>query len=38
MLYVPKAFAHGYQTIEDNTEVFYQMSAAYSPESGRGMR
>lgn len=38
MLYIPKDFAHGFQTLEDDTEVFYQMSAAYSPESGRGVR
>jgi len=38
MLYVPKDFAHGFQTLQDNTEVFYQMSTPYSPESGRGLR
>ena len=38
MLYVPKDFAHGFQTLEDRTEVFYQMSTPYSPESGRGLR
>ena len=38
MLYVPEGFAHGYQTLEDNTEVFYQVSAFYNPESERGLR
>ena len=38
MLYVPEKFAHGFVTLEDNTEVFYQMSAFYSPESARGFR
>lgn len=37
-LYVPEGFAHGFQTLEDNTEVFYQMSAAYAPPLGRGVR
>lgn len=38
MLYVPKGFAHGFQTLTDNTEVFYQMSEFYSPEHSRGVR
>jgi dTDP-4-dehydrorhamnose 3,5-epimerase len=38
MLYVPEAFAHGFQTLEDDTEIFYQMSCAYSPGHGRGLR
>lgn len=38
MLYVPEGFAHGYQTLEDNTEVFYQMSQFYTPEYARGVR
>ncbi len=37
-LYVPKGFAHGFQTLENETEVFYQMSSPYVPESGRGVR
>jgi len=38
MLYVPEGFAHGFLTLEDNTEVFYQISEFYSPEHGRGVR
>ena len=38
MLYVPEGVAHGFQTLEDNTEVFYQMSEFYAPESARGVR
>lgn len=38
MLYVPEGFAHGFQTLEDNTEVFYQMSEIYSLENSRGVR
>ena len=38
MLYVPKDFAHGFQTLEDATEIFYQMSSPYVPDSGRGVR
>ena len=38
MLYVPKGVAHGFLTLEDDTEVFYQMSAPYHPDAGRGLR
>jgi dTDP-4-dehydrorhamnose 3,5-epimerase len=38
MLYVPENFAHGYQTLADNTEVFYQVSQFYSPGSEQGLR
>jgi dTDP-4-dehydrorhamnose 3,5-epimerase len=38
MLYVPEGVAHGYQTLEDESEVFYQMSAAYAPTHARGVR
>lgn len=38
MLYVPKDFAHGFQTLENETEVFYQMSSPFVPDSGRGAR
>jgi dTDP-4-dehydrorhamnose 3,5-epimerase len=37
-LYVPAMFAHGFQTLEDDTEVFYQMSEFYAPHSARGLR
>ena len=38
MLYVPESFAHGFLTLEDNSEVFYQMSEFYSAEHARGVR
>ena len=38
MLYIPENFAHGFQTLEDDTEVFYQMSESYHAESARGLR
>jgi len=38
MLYVPEGFAHGFQTLEDNTVVFYQMFEFYHPECARGVR
>ncbi len=37
-LYVPEGLAHGFQTLRDDTEVFYQMSQRYSPESAAGVR
>ena len=38
LAYVPEGFAQGYQTLEDDTEVLYQMSHHYVPEAARGMR
>ena len=38
MLYVPEGLAHGFQTLEDDTEGFYQMSAFYAPDHARGVR
>lgn len=38
LFYVPGEFAHGYQTLEDKTEVSYQTTAYYAPEHGRGVR
>lgn len=37
-LYVPKGFAHGFLSLEDNTEVLYLMSQFYEPGSGAGFR
>ena len=37
-LFIPEGFAHGFQTLEDNSEVFYQMSSFYSFEHQRGLR
>jgi dTDP-4-dehydrorhamnose 3,5-epimerase len=37
ILYVPEGFAHGYQTLEDETEVFYQMSTPYTPGAEAGL-
>jgi dTDP-4-dehydrorhamnose 3,5-epimerase len=38
MAYVPEGFAQGYQTLEDDTEVLYQMSHHHVPEAARGVR
>ncbi|MBS0603530.1 MAG: dTDP-4-dehydrorhamnose 3,5-epimerase [Verrucomicrobia bacterium] len=38
MLYVPEGFAHGFQTLVDNTEVFYQISSPFVPECASGVR
>ncbi len=38
LFYVPEGFAHGFLTLEDRTEVFYQMSQFYAPASARGVR
>jgi dTDP-4-dehydrorhamnose 3,5-epimerase len=37
-LYIPVGLAHGFQTLADDTEVLYQMSESYHPESARGVR
>jgi len=37
-LYIPKGMAHGFQTLEDGTEVSYQISEPYAPEAARGYR
>jgi dTDP-4-dehydrorhamnose 3,5-epimerase len=37
-LYVPRGFAHGFQTLADDTEVSYMISEAYAPESADGVR
>lgn len=38
MLYVPQGFAHGFQTLEDASEVEYQISEFYRPDAARGVR
>lgn len=38
MLYVPEGFAHGFQTLIDDTEISYQISASYQPDYARGVR
>jgi dTDP-4-dehydrorhamnose 3,5-epimerase len=37
-LYIPEEFAHGFLTVTDNTEVFYQMSEFFHPECAKGVR
>ena len=37
-LYVPQGFAHGFQTLDDATEVFYQISQPYVADAARGVR
>jgi dTDP-4-dehydrorhamnose 3,5-epimerase len=38
MIFIPEGFAHGFQTLVDDTEVFYQMSEFYTPEYARAVR
>jgi dTDP-4-dehydrorhamnose 3,5-epimerase len=38
MFYIPEGFAHGFLTLQDQSEVFYQMSEFYVPELARGVR
>lgn len=38
MFYVPQGCAHGFQTLQDHTEVFYQMSNEYAPDYAGGVR
>jgi dTDP-4-dehydrorhamnose 3,5-epimerase len=38
MLYVPERFAQGFQTLQDDTELVYQVSESYAPEFERGIR
>ena len=37
-MYIPEGCAHGFQTLEDDTEIFYQMSEFYSPQHQTGVR
>jgi dTDP-4-dehydrorhamnose 3,5-epimerase len=38
LVYLPKGLAHGYQTLEDDTDVLYFVSTAYQPSAQRGLR
>lgn len=38
MIYIPKGFAHGFQTLSDNAELLYQHDAFYTPEAEGGLR
>jgi dTDP-4-dehydrorhamnose 3,5-epimerase len=38
MLYVPEGYAHGYQTLEDNSEIYYLTSGYYTPKLAAGVR
>jgi len=38
ILYIPEGFAHGFETLENDTEVFYQMSEFYMPKYARGIK
>jgi dTDP-4-dehydrorhamnose 3,5-epimerase len=38
LLYIPEGLAHGYVTLEDESEALYLISSAYAPESARGVR
>ena len=37
-LYIPPGCAHGFQTLMDDSDVFYQMTEFYAPELARGVR
>lgn len=37
-LFIPEGFAHGYQTLVDDTEMFYAVTARYEPAAERGLR
>lgn len=37
-IYVPEGFAHGFQTLEDDTYVFYQVTEFYTPNAEKGIR
>ena len=37
-VFVPPGFAHGFQTLEENSTVFYEMTTYYNPSAGAGLR
>jgi dTDP-4-dehydrorhamnose 3,5-epimerase len=37
-VYIPEGFAHGYQTLSDDTEALYEVTARYAPDAERGLR
>ena len=37
-LYIPEMFAHGFQSLQDDSEVFYQISEFYTPDASTGLR
>jgi len=38
MMYIPRGCAHGFQTLEDNTMIYYQMTEFFRPECAQGVR
>jgi dTDP-4-dehydrorhamnose 3,5-epimerase len=38
MVYIPDGCAHGFLSLKDGSDVFYQMSEFYNPEAARGVR
>ena len=38
MLYIPEGFAHGFITLQPNSEVFYEMTEFFAPQAARGLR
>jgi dTDP-4-dehydrorhamnose 3,5-epimerase len=38
MLYIPEGFAHGFQTLVDNTEIYYEISEVYDKNSSKGIK
>ena len=38
MIYIPRGCAHGFQTLEDNTRIYYQMTEFFRPEYAQGVR
>lgn len=38
MVFIPEGYAHGFQTLEDDTEIFYQITQSFVPEAACGIR